>query len=232
MFIYFTDDCHQRLWKVPSVSLVVSFVLYSSTKMSDKRSIYIFGHSFPARLSREAVTRHQSIESLLEVEACFNVHIEGHPGLTYNRIFSNPNHYFSGMKRSQNIDLLCVDMGTNDLCHPDSTPTVVVENTLKFLSSLPVYDIHPRKVVLLSVIQRSMITRRNQVSVQTFIHRVRRFNRSLNRALVQTWPSVRLHPQRRINYPKYLVDGCHLNAEGMKKYVGQIKDIILRYSSL
>lgn len=195
----------------------------------ERRVIYIFGHSFPARLAREARSRHLSYRELLDLSDIHDVLVEGHPGLTYDRIFSSANHYLEKMKATGKIDLLCIDMGTNDLCYLDSTPRVVVENTLRFLDMLSARGIDARRIVFMSVIQRSVMNRRNQVTVQNFNHRVRRFNSMLKRALKGRSPGACLVPQNKVNFPKYLVDGCHLTMEGMNKYIRQIRWIVIRF---
>ena len=210
-----------------------SYFIYLALQLSlmaEKRTVYIFGHSFPARFVREAHRRALSVASLLGVTDEYSIQVEGHPGLTYRRIFGRPDHYFSRMSTCSSISLLCIDMGSNDLCDRDSTPAVVVGSVLRFLWELATRGIRPQKIVFLSVLQRSKITSRNQVSVQTFNHRIRRFNRSVKLALAANYPTVSLHPQRGINYPKYLAaDGCHLTADGMQMYIRQLLDVIIHY---
>lgn len=199
--------------------------------MAEKKSIYIYGHSFPARFLAEARRCHMSVAELLGISQDYNVYVEGHPGLSYDRIFNSPDHYFQRLQAQPTIHLLCIDMGTNDLSNTHLTPSVVVSNTLRFLDALQERGIQPRRIVFLSVIQRSRLNRPNQVSLQNFNHRARRFNRSLNRALVGR-NGVCLCPQRRINHPRHMVDGCHLSADGMVKYVYQLRWLILHYSAM
>ena len=40
------------------------------------------------------------------------------------------------------------------------------------------------------------------------------------------FPVVEMHPQHRLNRPKYLIDGCHLNDEGTKGYYRGSREII------
>ena len=195
----------------------------------EKRVKYIFGHSFPSRFAREARARHLSCREMLELTDKHDVLVEGHPGLTYDRMVASADHYLRKMKAVEKIDLLCIDMGTNDLCSLDSTPKGVVDNTLRFLDMLGARGITAQRIIFMSVIQRSVISRPNQVSVKTFNHRVRRFNSTLSRALKSRTPGVCLVPQTKVNYPKYLVDGCHLTVEGMNKYIRQIRWIIIRH---
>lgn len=196
--------------------------------MTENSLVYIFGHSFPTRFLREVHARQSSVNDVLGVTGSYNVVVDGHPGLTYGRIFRSPDHYFGKMAVCAKIDLLLVDMGTNDISARDSPPHVVVDNTLKFLDMLAERGIRPGCTVFLSVIQRSCLNRRNQVPVRTFNHRVRRFNSLLDRAFGQR-PGICLYSQSRLNHPRYLADGCHLNAEGMNKYISQIRSILFRF---
>ena len=124
--------------------------------MSDKQNVYIYGHSIPARLLRSARQSHQIISKLLNVELSRNVFDEGHPGLTYDRIFSSGDRYFKEIKR-HSVDLLRIDLGSNDLCETGGTASVVVQNVLRFLESLESQGVCPRNIVILSVIRRSKI---------------------------------------------------------------------------
>ena len=85
--------------------------------------------------------------------------------------------------RSQVADILCIDLGTNDLCGEDVTPRLLADNVVKFLDLLQLSRIAPQRIILFSVIQRSAITRRGQVNLTTFNHRARRFNSLLNRRI-------------------------------------------------
>lgn len=193
--------------------------------MVDKQKVYLFGHSFPARLLRLSRDKSESVAETIRVSDKHSVYIEGHPGLTYVRIFTNEAHYFSKLQ-AHSFDILCIDMGTNDLSAVDGTPKVVVDNTIKFLENLQAKGIRPKCIMLLSVIRRSRITRSGQVSITTFNNRVRRYNGLLSRTLAIRFPDVGLYPQRKIDNAKYLIDGCHLNAEGMIKYGRGLKDAI------
>ncbi len=120
----------------------------SEVVAEEKLVVYIFGHSFPSGLAREARAHHLSCRDMLELTNKHDVFVEGHPGLTYSRMFASANHYFMKMKALEKIDLLCIDMGTNDLCNLDSTPKVVVDNTLRFLEMLGARGITAKHIVL------------------------------------------------------------------------------------
>ena len=191
-------------------------------------NVYLFGHSFVKRLERRAREGHQSVEDLLELTGEVNLLVEGHPGLSYDRLLSRVDFYCRKLS-SIPIDVLVLDLGTNDLCLPEVTPEVLVQKSFEFLDLLEGKGVLPHKVVFLSVIQRSRITRSGHIAVSTFNHRSKRFNSLLGRRLKSERHNVYLYTQKRINYPKYLCDGCHLNSEGMTKYAKGLRAAIVRY---
>ncbi len=105
----------------------------------------------------------------------FTIFVEGHPGLSFGRIFDNLSHYLSIMK-TKLFDILVVDLGTNDLCDSDNPPEVVIQKVLTFLDHLKSNNITPQKIVFLSVIRRSSISRPGQIACSTFNHRAKKFN--------------------------------------------------------
>lgn len=197
--------------------------------MSEPLNVYLFGHSFVKRLDRMARQEHQSVEELLGLAAEIRLTVEGHPGLSYDRLFNHVDYYCQKMRLLNSIDVLVLDIGTNDLCLPEITPEVLVGKSFEFLDLLESRGISPRKVVFLSIIQRSKITRSGQVAVTTFNHRTRRFNSLFSRRLRSERQNVYLFTQKRVNYPKYLSDGCHLNIDGMNKYCKGLRAAIVRH---
>lgn len=197
--------------------------------MSEGTSVVLFGHSFPARLARYIRNQQKQVSDFLGLGPEYSVVIDGHPGLTYARAIGSFNHYTQRMKRVA-VDILLIDLGTNDLCDMLTTPGEVVKRATRFLNLLTENGISPKHVVFLSVIQRSVITRRGQVAVSTFNHRVRRFNSILSHAL-SDYPNASMYAQRRINHPKFLVDGCHLTPEGMVNYGRNLKGAVRKIES-
>ena len=74
-------------------------------------------------------------------------------------------------------------------------------------------------------VRRSIISRPGQVTCSAFNHRVKDYNRLLADQLSK-YETVEMYSQRRVNNPKYLVDGCHPTAEGMQKYCRDIREAI------
>ena len=149
--------------------------------MSGKISVVLFGHSFPARLLRHVREQQNatSVSSLLGLDEKYTVFVDGHSGLTYGRLLGSLPHYVGKMKE-KSVDILVVDLGTNDLCSQENTPEKVVQMALGFIDSLNPRGVTPRCTVFLSVIQRSVISRRGQVACSTFNHRARTLFHSIS----------------------------------------------------
>jgi hypothetical protein len=122
------------------------------------------------------------------------------------------------MKTQTRIDILSIDIGTNDLTQ--SPVSVVLERVHKFMELLQLWEIYPREIIFCSVLQRTLINREGQVPVNTFNHRVKRFNRGMAR-------KFKVYPQARINLPKYIVDGVHLTERGWQIYCINLRQMIL-----
>lgn len=191
------------------------------------QACYLFGHSFPARLSRMAQNRAVSVEELVRLPTGMYLRVRGFSGLTFARVLADPNRYLQCLTREP-IHTLCIDLGTNDLCNEENSPRVVVQRAIALLDQLERMNIRPRNIVYFTVIQRSSISRPRQVSVRTFNHRVRRYNLQLSRALRAGYPRVCLYTQRHINHPNHLVDGCHLTERAMRNYRMGLKEVLLR----
>ena len=126
--------------------------------MSEKTSVVLFGHSFPARLARQARKAGVDAETFIGLSDRFTIFVEGHPGLTFSRIFGSSADYLSKL-RSNVIDILVIDLGTNDLCNQADSAEVVVQKAVQFLDLLKSNSVVPKRTVFLSVIQRSAISR-------------------------------------------------------------------------
>ena len=94
--------------------------------MNERQKVFLYGHSFPARLLRWSTARAETVERSVGISDKCSMFVEGHPGLSFDRVLANENHYFRKL-RTHSIDVLCIDLGTNDLCSIDGTPQVVVE---------------------------------------------------------------------------------------------------------
>ena len=119
------------------------------------------------------------------------------------------------------------------ICGISNTASVIVENAMQLLDLLEEEHISPKCIIFLSVIQRTSVTRPNQVDGKTFNGRVKRFNKLLSQKLKHRNSSVSLHmfPQININKPKYIkADGVHLTDCALKLYCDNLKRLTSRYS--
>ena len=196
--------------------------------MSEQARFMIFGHSFPARLTRKCTATGKSVRELLNLSAdTGNIEVRGHSGLTFSRVLQDSERYLREICRRP-VHVLVLDLGTNDLCNINGEVDVVVDRAITFLDLLLARPDGPKHVEFLSVIQRTRISRPGQVSVTTFNRRARQYNAQLGRKLARDYTQSHLYTQRKVNYPKYLIDGCHLNKEGMVKYCRGIREVVIR----
>ena len=172
-------------------------------------------------MSRAKIYQREHVNQLHALPEEYNLVMQGHGGLTFSKVFQTPAKFIVPIGQS-NPDVLFIDIGTNDLCDHSIIPSVLVEKVFKFLDLLDYFKVKPKCIILLSVIQRTEITRKGQVSVSTFNHRAKRYNSLLAAKLTNMHPKVQMLSQSRINIPKYIADGCHLNNDGMLKYVSNV----------
>ena len=191
----------------------------------ERLKIVHFGHSFPRRLYRIVLDHHTSINQLMDYHDG-DIFLAGYSGLTYDRIFSNPEKYLQHLL-GRHIDILTVDLGTNDLCSPENSPADIVQKCRMFLQCLKQYKINPRVTVFLTVIQRNKMTYPGSVPLNVFNRKVHRFNGMLARDIGAMFPEVQVWPQTQVNHLRYIQDGCHLTDEGMEKYVKSLKHLYI-----
>ena len=191
-------------------------------------SFYHYGHSFPRRLYQLCRAENKKPCEFLGLPEDF-VYIEGHGGLTLERVLDDPDHYLSRMV-GREIDVLSVDLGSNDLCEHKDAPSDVLDKVYKFLDVLDEKDIKPKFIVFLSVIQRSKMWP-NHVTLSTYCNRVRTFNRMLAKAFKEN-PTIIVWSQHKVNLPKYLVDGTHLTEEGTAILIKTIRHMFATLSNM
>ena len=123
-------------------------------------------------------------------------------------LLESPGQY---LKEMGHPDLLVIDLGSNDLTCVHSTVAEVADDALRFLALLD-DDVHPKMIILLSVIQRTSVSDRGgmTMSTSTFNCRAKAFNSRIA-ACVRQIANVRMFAQSRINFPRYIShDGGHL----------------------
>lgn len=185
------------------------------------RRIMIYGHSFPVKLRELCHRRGVSAEQLFQRQFDL-VDLKGHPGLFYDRIFDSCDHYLAPLL-NHNLDILCIDLGANDLCFHNVTPSTLEH----FLWMLQTYRIRPRIIVFLTVLKRTYLGHYpGQISdLQMYNARVTEFNQLLRTAMAPKGPTVQVWSQEAINRAPFL-DGCHLTRAGELQQVRGLIDMM------
>ena len=114
-----------------------------------------FGNSFPCRLFRYLRETHQTVHDLAHFPTGCQLYLDGYSGLGFQRLLQNPETYLRRLRQCLShgpIDVLSIDLGTNDLCDPNITPMILVNKVLDFISFLQGQGICPRYLVFFSVI--------------------------------------------------------------------------------
>ena len=184
--------------------------------------VCLFGHSFPARADRFKGAHSQSFASL--PDDCV-MDIKGHSGLTFSRISRNPSRFLSALK---GYDIIIVDLGTNDLCDMHITPSSLVSRAMGLMDLFDQFEVKPKCIVFLAVLQRTQITRQGQVTLTTFNHRVKKFNAQLAKGVKPLYPKVQVKSQNKYGQSKYVYDGCHLTNERMRMYINNVLSVVTR----
>ncbi len=184
--------------------------------------VALFGHSFVVRMQRFRSDHPECMNRL--PEDC-SLETKGHSGLIFSRIFADPSKYLTSLK---GYDVILVDLGTNDLCDKHLTPSMMVERSMELVHLFTEYDVRPKCVIFLSVLQRTGTLRQGQVPLNTFNHRARKYNAQLTERVKDMFPKVHTRSQAKCNHPKYNLDGCHLTDEGLQVYVSNIVHIVVR----
>ena len=156
---------------------------------------------------------------------------QGVSGGTFHRLLTSPGDLLRRFEAiTRVLDLLVVDLGTNDLCPQDASPGLVVDSALALVEQLHQSNRSPSTIVFMSVIQRTSKGRHLAVSVRCFNRRAKAFNAKLA-ARFQFLSGVYFYTQP-INHPRFICsDGCHLTDEGVQRYGEGIRRAVLRHRS-
>ena len=195
----------------------------------DSVSFYLYGHSFVKRIYK-FITRENrsSVCKYLDVPPNCNLFLDGYSGLTYDKIFASPERYLQRIQQHK-VDVLFVDIGSNDLCSYSCTPVNLTDKAFQFIELLGSLNVQPKIVVFFSVIQRLQIVRPGQVSTACFLRKCKRFNRLFSQKLAHR-TNMYMFSQKNINNPKYILpDGFHLSVAGSEQYCRNVKKLILKY---
>ena len=95
----------------------------------------IFGHSYVKHAYHLTRDGGKTVNNFLNFPSNYNMYLDGYSNITYSKLAGDIPRYFRVMK-SRQIDVLSIDLGTNDLCGISNTDSVVVENAMQFLDLL------------------------------------------------------------------------------------------------
>ena len=193
--------------------------------------MYLLGHSFVERYRRRAAHDGQTVGQATGLARECQLQTQGMSGGTFHRLLTSPGDLLRRLETITCVlDLVVVDLGTNDLCPQDASPGLVVDSALALVELLRQSNRSPTTIVFLSVIQRTSKGRHLAVSVRRFNRRAKAFNAKLA-ARVQFLPGVYFYSQP-INHPRFICsDGCHLTDEGVQRYGEGIRRAVLRHRS-
>ena len=116
-----------------------------------------------------AIGRSELVVRSLGLQSCAEVIAYGQAGLSSKRVLDTPDRY---LREIRHPDLLVIDLGSNDLTCVYTTVADVADEALRFLALVD-NDVHPKMIVILSVIQRTSVANRGGMTVSIFNHIVR-----------------------------------------------------------
>ena len=190
-------------------------------------NVMLYGHSFVSRLYQFLTTR----GATFDLPSNYHIHLAGFPGLTLDKAKLNTQPIVQF-----NPDILILELGTNDLSHPDSIPPQLAQDILSFAVSL--FDICDVQLIII-----------NQIYFrQTEVARFTRsdFNQCASEyhdtlaTLASHNPKVLCHFHKNLqtNWHQFLnPDGVHLSPSyplksAMFRYLLSIRDAIIKGAKL
>ena len=151
--------------------------------------VCLFGHSFVKCLCNSSWRRGELVVETLGLKACSQVVEYGQGGLSFKRVLDSPDRYMNEICRCH-PDLLVIDLGTNDLAGADCTVPDVVNLAMRFLALVD-DEVHPKIIIILSVLLRTSVGNRGEMSLSTFNRKVKSFNSRIA-ACVRQLANVRM----------------------------------------
>ena len=194
-------------------------------------SVLLVGHSFVRRLRDHASKRGQTLAEVVGIKEVASVHTIYAGGATFERALHPSTSLVVRLRDLKELpEIMCIDLGTNDLCAVGATVSVVVASAIELLDSLRRAHLMPKHLVFMGVVQRTAAGCRRGVSAKTFNRRARAFNSKMA-AAVRSIDGVHTCSLARLNRPDALCisrDGCHLSDEGYRRYCVALRSTILQ----
>ena len=202
-------------------------------------SVLLVGHSFVRRLKDHASKRGQTLAEAVGIEEVASVHTIYAGGATFERALHPSTSLVVRLRDLKELpEIMCIDLGTNDLCAVGATVNGVVASAIELLDSLRRAHLMPKHLVFMGVVQRTAVGCRRGVSAgcrrgvsaKTFNRRARAFNSKMA-AVVRSIDDVHTCSLARLNRPDALCvspDGCHLSDEGYRRYCVALRSTVLQ----
>ena len=118
--------------------------------------VYLLGHSFVERYRRRAARNRQSMGQATELARECQLQAHGVSGGSFHQLLASPGdllHRLDDIPRA--LDLLVVDMGTDELCPHDASHGLVVDSAVALVEPLRQSNRSPTTIAFMTVIQRT-----------------------------------------------------------------------------
>ena len=98
-------------------------------------SVLLVGHSFVRRLKDHASKRGQTLAEAVGIEEVASVHTIYAGGATFERALHPSTSLVVRLRDLKELpEIMCIDLGTNDLCAVGATVNAVVARTFRFFT--------------------------------------------------------------------------------------------------
>lgn len=135
--------------------------------------------------------------------------------------------------RELQAEIVLIDIGTNDIDSQHVSPDVVAQQVFNIAKTL-IYFYNVKRVILMEVLFRSESGDFRPLHNKNFVSDAHQYNNKI-KILINSQPQrdsapiVYLHHRGLVqDWCNYLIDGVHLNPQGMLKYFNSIRRAILR----
>ena len=128
-------------------------------------SVLLVGHSFVRRLRDHASKRGQTLAEVVGIKEVASVHTIYAGGATFERALHPSTSLVVRLRDLKELpEIMCIDLGTNDLCAVGATVSVLVASAIELLDSLRRAHLMPKHLVFMGVVQRTAAGCRRGVS--------------------------------------------------------------------
>ena len=187
--------------------------------------VCILGHSFTSRADR--YLRDMGIENLNLPRISHNISLNGRGGAHFSDLIEMFNQ--TGVLQP---DILVLDFGTNDLFNSNLVPTLSLARQYFNLAKHMLDHYGVKHIIILEVLPRTSWGRYG--APHSFSARVISFNNAIKSLVLHLDHTAPITFWFNKGFPSkiesFISDGCHLNAEGMAKYIKSIRRAVIKVS--